>query len=526
MDRLISLEPSNVVAIRVEKGQKCYGKLTLKNVMYTMPVAFRLQPMNKSRYSVRPQSGIISPLTTLTVEITYDLPPNSSLPESYPYCDDSFLLHSVVVPGAAVKNTYTNDSVPSDWFTTKKKQVFVDSGIKVMFIGSMVMAKLVTYGSMDEIRDVLEKSEPSWKVVDSVDSEGRTLLHLAIGQGRADLVQVLLEFEPDVEARTRVGSTPLEAASASGESLIVELLLAHQATIDRSEASAWGPIHLAAGAGHVDIVRLLLLRGVNMDALTKDGNSALHLAVEERRRDCARLLLASGANPDIRNFARDETPLHIAVALGDDKMVKLLLQKGANKNIRNQSRKTAYDVAVEHGHTRLFDALRLGDSLCEAARKGEIRTVNRLLEDGVTVNGQDQHGWTVLHRASFKGHTEVVEILMKKGVDIDIDARDEDGYTALHCAVESGHVDVLELLVKRGADIEARTNTGVTAMQIAESLNNTEIARVLSKTTKEFASKTGTRYGNEIGSMKKKMITRSRAVRGSFDQSATPLIVI
>ncbi|KAI3706592.1 hypothetical protein L6452_24448 [Arctium lappa] len=539
MDRLISLEPSNVVAIRVEQGQKCYGKITLKNVMYTMPVAFRLQPMNKFRYTVRPQSGIISPLTTLTVEITYDLPPNSSLPESYPYCDDSFLLHSVVVPGAAVKNTYTNDSIPSDWFTTRKKQVFIDSGIKVMFVGSMVMAKLVANGSMDEIRDVLEKSEPSWKAVDSVDSEGQTLLHLAIGQGRADLVQVLLEFEPNVEARSRVGSTPLEAAAASGESLIVELLLAHQASAERLEPSAWGPLHLAAGAGHADILRLLLLKGVNVDTLTKDGNSALHLAVEERRRDCARLLLTSGANPDIRNSGRDETSLHIAVALGDDKMVKLLLQKGANKNIRNQSRQTAYDVAAEHGHTRLFDALRLADSLCVAARKGEIRTVNRLIDGRVTINAKDQHGWTVLHRASFKGHVEVVQILMRNGADIDIDARDEDGYTALHCAVESGHVDVLELLVKRGADIEARTNKGATAMQIAESLNYTGITRVLarggfekdelailSKTVTEFASKTGTRYGNETGSMKK-MSTRARAVRGSFDQSAiSPLIVI
>lgn len=156
MDRLISLEPSNLVAIRVEQGHECYGELTLRNVMYTMPVAFRLQPVNKTRYTVRPQSGIISPLATLTVKITYEFSPMSStLPDSLPYCDDSFLLHSVVVPGAALKNpSSTYDTVPNDWFTTKKKQVFIDSGIKIMFVGSPVLAQLVANGSMDEIREV------------------------------------------------------------------------------------------------------------------------------------------------------------------------------------------------------------------------------------------------------------------------------------------------------------------------------------------------------------------------------------
>lgn len=248
MDRLISLEPSNTVCIRIEQSQKCNGFLTLRNVMHTMPVAFRLQPLMKSRYTIKPHSGIISPLDKLTVEIVYHLSPSSNLPETFPYSHDSFFLHSVVVPGAAIKdNTSTFDSIPNDWFTTKKKQVFVDTAVKVMFLGSSVLAQLVTDGSMDEIRDVLETSDPSWKSVDSVDQTGQTLLHLAISQGRADLVQLLLEFGPDIEAQNRSGSTPLETAAAAGEALIVELLLARRAITDKSHSSTWGgPIHMAA----------------------------------------------------------------------------------------------------------------------------------------------------------------------------------------------------------------------------------------------------------------------------------------
>ncbi|XWS57885.1 hypothetical protein CRYUN_Cryun09bG0211700 [Craigia yunnanensis] len=536
MDRLISLEPSNLVAVRIEPGQKCYGELILRNVMYTMPVAFRLQPVNKGRYTVKPQSGIIAPLGTLTVEIVYHLPPGSFLPDLFPLSDDSFLLHSVVVPGAAMKDSTSSFSAfPNEWFTTKKKQVFIDSGIKIMFVGSPVLVQLVMDGSIDEIREVLERSDPAWN---PVDSHGQTLLHIAIAQSRPDIVQLLLEFEPDIQLQNRSGSTPLNAAAGCGDELIVELLLARKAIIERSESSNWGPIHVAAVAGHIDVLRLLLLKGANVDALTKDGNTALHLAVEERRKDCTRLLLANGSKPDVRNTRDGDTPLHISAGLGDEKMVKLLLQKGANKDIRNKTGKTAYDVAAEYGHICLFDALKLGDSLCLAARKGEVRTVQKLIENGAVINGRDQNGWTALHRASFKGRIDAVRLLVDKGIDVD--STDEDGYTALHCAVESGHTEVVELLVKKGADVEARTNKGVTALQIADSLHCAGISWILihGGATKNgmpqvAAMPVSNPFGN--GKMEKEIETkaasmkrrpsRARALRGSFDKSL-PLAVI
>ncbi|KAI3443381.1 hypothetical protein Pfo_000046 [Paulownia fortunei] len=528
MDRLISFEPSNIVTIRIEPGQRCYGLLTLRNVMYTMPVAFRLQPVNKTRYTVVPQSGIILPLTTITLEITYQLPPNSTLPDSFPHSDDSFILQSVVAPGAAIKNpSSTYDSVPSEWFTNKKKQVYSDIGIKIMFVGSTILTKLVTKGYMDEIREVLEKSDPDWKAADSIDSDGQSLLHLAIAQSRPDLVQLLLEFKPDIEAHSRSGSSPLEAAAASGEALIVELLLAHKASPERSESSTWGPIHLAAGNGRGEVLRHLLLKGANVNALTKDGNTALHLAVEERRRDCARLLNASDG----------DTPLHIASTLGDEQMVKLLLHKGANKDVRNKTGKRAYDLAAENGHTKLFDALRLGDNLCLAARKGELRLILGLLEKGASINGRDQNGWSALHRASFKGRIDAARALIDKGIDIN--AKDVEGYTALHCSVESGQSDVIELLVKKGADVEARTNKGVTALQIAESLQYSGITRILVQggATKDGASHVNSKQNSvtfakgiagremDTGAVKKKPNRGDRVHRSSFDRYA-PLALV
>ncbi|KAI3991302.1 hypothetical protein MKX01_034621 [Papaver californicum] len=500
MDRLISVEPSKFVPIRIEAGQSCYGELTLRNVMYTMPVAFRFQPINKLKYTIRPQTGIISPLAAVTVEIMYVMPLNSTLPDYFPISRDDFLLHSVVVPGAAIKDSASSfDAVPNEWFTPKKKQVFTDSGVKVIFVGSPILAQLVLDGSMEELREVLEKSDSSWHPTDSVDSHGQPLLHLAISQGRADLVQLLLDT-------------------------------------DRSESSDYGPIHLAAEGGHLEIMRLLLLKGANFDALTSDGRTPLQLAVAEHRRESVKLLLANDARTDIGSTIDGETPLHLAANLGDEQMVKLLLQKGANKYIHDKYGKTPYDKAAESVQSRLFDMLGLGDRLLIASRKGELRTIHRLLERGASINGKDQHGWSALHRAAFKGKMDIVRMLL--GKDADINSRDEDGYTAFHCASEAGHGEVIELLVKRGVDIEAQTNKGLSAVHIAESLQYLGITRILTQgganKDRNVSSKIGGyNYGsfgigkqvenNEV--IIKRKPSRGRAVKSSLERSM-PMAVL
>ena len=97
-----------------------------------------------------------------------------------------------------------------------------------------------------------------------------------------------------------------------------------------------------------------------------------------------------------------------------------------------------------------------------------------------------------------------------------------------------------ELLVKKGADAEARTNKGVTPLQIAESLHYVRITRILIQgdATKEhmilipapapaplpFGNKT--QEAENGGGLKKKQPTRARGLRrSSFDRSV-PLVVL
>lgn len=196
MDRLLIIDPQELI-IKFEVGEKSSATISLKNVMYTMPVAFKVQPNVPKRYTIKPTHGIIPPLGTASVEII--LNPQTELPAAVPRSHDKFTVKSVVVPGGSV-----NETVSLDWFTAKKKQVYSDHGMRVVFIGGGILRKLVEEGSMEDVREVLELDE---KLVDCRDEEGRTPMHIAVARGRAELVQLLLEFNGDVEAKTKEGKT-------------------------------------------------------------------------------------------------------------------------------------------------------------------------------------------------------------------------------------------------------------------------------------------------------------------------------
>ena len=50
-------------------------------------------------------------------------------------------------------------------------------------------------------------------------------------------------------------------------------------------------------------------------------------------------------------------------------------------------------------------------ALIKAAKKGQSYTVRALLEVGVDVNAENRRGWTALMMATWKGHTEIANLL-------------------------------------------------------------------------------------------------------------------
>lgn len=67
---------------------------------------------------------------------------------------------------------------------------------------------------------------------------------------------------------------------------------------------------------------------------------------------------------------------------------------------------------------------------------------------GADVNATLVNKMTPLHIAAYKGHQDVVELLISKGADVN--AVNEKDNTPLQLAVNEGHNEIEELLIKHG----------------------------------------------------------------------------
>lgn len=123
-----------------------------------------------------------------------------------------------------------------------------------------------------------------------------------------------------------------------------------------------------------------------------------------------------------------------------------------------------------------------GNDLIDAAWRGDIVTVERLLNKGVNPNSRTTIGQTALDSASLKGHIEVVKLLIERGANVN--ATNNDGGTALMSAAWGGYAGVVKLLLSKGAspNMTAKSSTGtVTALSQAKIRGHDEIVQILKK---------------------------------------------
>jgi ankyrin repeat protein len=93
-------------------------------------------------------------------------------------------------------------------------------------------------------------------------------------------------------------------------------------------------------------------------------------------------------------------------------------------------------------------------NVADAAGRGNLFEILRLLDKGKDVNGTVTDYKRPLEMAIMMGHASAVELLCSKG---SAKERREDGRTPLHQAIQSAHVDVVKALLEAGADKEAKT---------------------------------------------------------------------
>lgn len=106
-----------------------------------------------------------------------------------------------------------------------------------------------------------------------------TALHLAANEGHAETVKILLRFDADIEAKTKMGRTPLHIAVLRGNYSIVKLLISAGADINVIDNEFSTPLHYASEHGHTKIIEELLSARPEVTKKNHAGLTALDVAL-------------------------------------------------------------------------------------------------------------------------------------------------------------------------------------------------------------------------------------------------------
>ena len=181
------------------------------------------------------------------------------------------------------------------------------------------------------------------------------------------------------------------------------------------------------------------------------------------------------------NFEDWKPPLLWAIDFNREfKVFALLLKKGA-ANGMDAYKYTTFHYAVEHADMSLFDLLfkswrgldiGVAEPIIQCAAKmpnhdeiffgvigdpndfwaRRVKILHRLLDRPdrhVLVNEKDDLGFAALQHAALGGRSDIIEILLDAGANVD--ALDNDkGRSALQMAIEFAHVDAVRMLLVRG----------------------------------------------------------------------------
>jgi cytohesin len=319
-------------------------------------------------------------------------------------------------------------------------------------------------------------------------NDDRTALHTAVDYGHRDVIQTLFRHNAELDIKDDEGRTPLHIAAMERPfPPPVSLLLDLGATAGLVDKKGYTALHMAVTAGHDPDLAVgpLLLHGASADMAAFDGWTPLLLAIQYidkpgNHRAAILNTLIETNTVDINRVwpisGERITPLLLAIEVRSQQAVEILIRHGANVKLAGEQEgkpitpvlkaAACYDPEEPKLLQALFNAgidprekMQFGITLTHiAALKGNIESLELLLEHNVDVNAADERGGTPLHLAARNSNPDCVSLLLQHGANVNAKAIDRS--TPLHNAAKEMDEESIRLLLDAGADTTVRLSGG------------------------------------------------------------------
>ena len=316
--------------------------------------------------------------------------------------------------------------------------------------------------------------------VDLVKKHGNTVLQCASHHGMLEVVEKLIEKNADVNIQDEDGDTALITACENKHADVAIALLEHPyIKVNLANNKGETALYKASEKGMLAVVEKLIKRGADVNVQAKNGDTALIVACKAKTKKHALVALALLERTDIDVdlvTKRGSTALQWASNRGMLAVVQKLIAKDADVNIQDKNGDTALIKACYRNNEKCALALlerkdievdledKNGDTALDWAFKNELLSVvKKLIAKGADVNKHNKYGYTPLIKACKENNKKYALALLERTY-IEVNLVNNHGETALYWASEKGMLAVVEKLIEKGADVNIQNEDGYTAL--------------------------------------------------------------